>query len=496
MNNQTWGMRFNPRPEYKRFSKSEQGTDYPDWFEQREFDTLQEQGLIAWNNIDKKIHALNGHNTLRLLEQLESHDNWKTEEISVTMQVTEISLQTPPRGKRKKTETPIEPDSNQFRTYDKEMVHLPPEAGTELIDLINQNKSIITDMAERETKQVNDAMLQLYKSILESERKGQMRKFDFSNRQFQWASNDPNRWTCYNLQSEGHVCLRETKYHWCACIKRQQKHEKTKYFNKFADAIEWVEMELLNLADHPDTETKPSLFHDKETRRVNRLRLRDKLRNSQFWIDPSVMEPSRKSYKVFLELEAAPTTFETIKITCGDTIRVNERFPGLSKLATSLNLDRFQFDFQQPLGDWSSWYLITSLTTFYQETSAADQSQILWNQSRITQAFKEKTIRRARYGFQEVETGFHIYLGACESSEDPWWVPETRDEHMESLALRESICYSLDVADFRDFLGFSTVEVKDQELLETMHETRARSKYLAEEIKRESKIWLAQHSSK
>ncbi|HSK65969.1 MAG TPA: hypothetical protein VK888_03505, partial [Anaerolineales bacterium] len=143
----------------------------------------------------------------------------------------------------------------------------------------------------------------------------------------------------------------------------------------------------------------------------------------------------------------------------------------------------------------SAWCLITSLTTFYQETSAADQSQVIWNQSRITQQFREKNIRRARYGYQEVETGFHIYLGACERPDDPWCVPETRDEHMERLALRESICYSLDVTDFRDFLGLSTEDVTDKELLETMHETRARSKYLVEEIKRESRFWLAQHSS-
>lgn len=42
---------------------------------------------------------------------------------------------------------------------------------------------------------------------------------------------------------------------------------------------------------------------------------------------------------------------------------------------------------------------------------------------------------------------------------------------------------------------FSTVDVRDQELLETIHETRTRSKYLAEEIRRESRFWLAQHPS-
>ena len=354
MNNETWGMRFNPHPEYRRFSKSEQGSDNPDWFGQPEFNTLQEQGLIVWNNIDKKIQALNGNYTLRLLEQLETDDNWKTDGVSVTVQVTEISLETPPRGKRKKAESAIEPTSKQSRTYDKEMVHLPPEAGPALIELINQNKPIITSMAERETKQVNDAILQLFKRALELERKGQVAKFDFNNRPFQWLSNTPNRWVCYHLSSEGHVCLSETKRHWCTCIKRQQKQEKSKYFNEFAGAIEWVEMELLNLADQPDTGIKPSFFQDRETRKLTRSRLRHKLQNSQFWIDPSVMEPSRKSYKVFFELEAAPTTFETITTRCGDTIRVNERFPGLSKLANSINLDRFQFDFQQPLGDRSA----------------------------------------------------------------------------------------------------------------------------------------------
>lgn len=207
------------------------------------------------------------------------------------------------------------------------------------------------------------------------------------------------------------------------------------------------------------------------------------------------MEPSKISYKVLIEVETEPTTFETITTRCGDTIRVNKRFPGPSKLAMSINLDRDQFDFAQPLGDNSDWHVITSLTTFYQENSAAEQSQMIWNQSRVAQQFKEKNIRRARYGYQEVETEFHFYLGACESPDDPWWRSETRNEHMERLALRESICYSLDINDFREFLGLSPKYVTDEQLLETMHETRARSKYAAEEIRRESKLWLAQHSS-
>jgi hypothetical protein len=51
----------------------------------------------------------------------------------------------------------------------------------------------------------------------------------------------------------------------------------------------------------------------------------------------------------------------------------------------------------------------------------------------------------------------------------------------------------LDVNDYRAFLGLSVKDANDEQLLEGMHTIRARSKYLPEEIQRESKIWLAQH---
>jgi len=298
------------------------------------------------------------------------------------------------------------------------MVRLPPEAGLELIELINANKIIITNMAEREKKQFNDAMHQMIELALEFSRKEEVAKFDFSNRQFQWLSNTPNRWICHDSKADGHVCVGEAKLFWCACVKRKWKTEKSEYFQEFSNAIEWVEAGLMELADEPES-PEASFPNDEASRKATLAQLKDRLRASQFWIDPSVMEPSRISYKIFIEIEAAPTSFETITTRCGDTIRVKERFPGQSKLALIINLDRDQFDFEQPLGDNSDWHLITSLTTFYQENAVADQSQKIWNQSKITQQFKEKNIRRARYGYQEVETGYRIFLGACDNQDDP-----------------------------------------------------------------------------
>jgi hypothetical protein len=64
---------------------------------------------------------------------------------------------------------------------------------------------------------------------------------------------------------------------------------------------------------------------------------------------------------------------------------------------------------------------------------------------------------------------------------------------MEQEALRESLSFALDVNDYRDYLGMSPELISDEQLFLMMHSTRARSKHLPEEIRRESKIWLAKH---
>lgn len=62
---------------------------------------------------------------------------------------------------------------------------------------------------------------------------------------------------------------------------------------------------------------------------------------------------------------------------------------------------------------------------------------------------------------------------------------------MQWNALRESLSYALDVNDYRDFLGVSTELIDDERLLEFMYETRGSSKFVPDEARRESKIWLA-----
>ena len=59
---------------------------------------------------------------------------------------------------------------------------------------------------------------------------------------------------------------------------------------KFADSVEWVEKEIVELANEPDLE-KEERFLSMEQIQANRIRLKAKLKNGSFWIDPARMEP-------------------------------------------------------------------------------------------------------------------------------------------------------------------------------------------------------------
>lgn len=84
-------------------------------------------------------------------------------------------------------------------------------------------------------------------------------------------------------------------------------------------------------------------------------------------------------------------------------------------------------------------------------------------------------------------------LGACGQTDHVWHEEENRSEFMERKALRESLSFALDVNDYREFLGLSAELMSDERLLESMHETRSSSKFIPDEARRESLVWLAQH---
>jgi len=493
MEEKTWGVRFNEHPDHQRYAKGKKPQGCPDWLESYQIITWQEQGLVIWNSIDKRIATLHGYETLMLLSQLDSHDDWKSDGISITRLVHELKIPLSPRGRRKKTEQEPKVETTKAEPVYQEILHLPPEAGPELIELLQTNKLIISELADREKKRLQEAIRRCLEAVLEFSIKKEQNEFDFDVRPFEWRCQDKSRWLCQHQTAEGRVCLEKSKLFWHACVIRPGYTRKSDHFMKLQAAVEWVEKELVDLANLPETQVLQPRIQTKQQSDRDRVRLRKKLLAGPYWIDSTVMEPMRVTYKTFIELDARPISFKTYESICGDTLRYDERYLSPYKLAAALNLDIDHLNVDQPVGENSEWYRITSLTTYYQEPAAAEQVQKAWDESQILQQFKSGKISRARYGYQEVETGFVVHLGACEDPDNPWEQPISRKEHMELRALQESLSFALDVTGYRDYLGVSAELISDARILRIMHKTRTRSKYLSEEIKRESKIWLAQN---
>jgi len=474
-------------------TKGQKPQGCPEWLVGHQINTWQEQGLVLWNNIDKTIEALKGDEALTLLSQLQSQNSWKSEGISITRSVHRVKISSPPQSRPKQTQQEHITETTKAEPVHEEILHLPPEAGPKLIELLETKKHVISEMADREYKHRKEVLSQVYDLIIGFSRKKELSEFDFNARPFEWRNLDATTWICQYQLTQGRLWLEKNNIFWRVCVKRERHGWRSDHFMKLSKGVEWTEKELVALANEPEVPASPSFLETKQEKEVSRLRLRKKLVDSPYWIDPAVMEPARITYRLFLEIHAKPISFKTYESICGDTWQYDKRYFSPAKLADTLHLDSDRLKIDQPMGENSDWYRITSLTTYYQESSAAEQAQKVWDQSKILQQYKEGKISKARYGYQEVETGFSVFLGACEDPANPWPEPDTRTEYMEQEALRESLTFALDVADYRDYLGISAELISDEQLLQIMHSTRTRSKHLPEEIRRESKIWLAKH---
>ena len=264
MEDKTWGMRFNPHPDYQRLHKGQKPEGCPDWFETRQIDIWQEQGLVLWNNVDKRIGVLGGGEALKLLSELHSQENWKSQDISVTRLVRKIDLQQPSRGRRKKMEQEPKVDPGITEAVYEEILRLPPEAGPELMELLKQKKLILADMAAREKEQSIEAAILFWEFALESFHQKEQNDVDFPSRSLAWQSDGQFQWVCQRQSVEGRVGLGKSKGLWHARVTKPRHNGKSQFFGSLLDAVEWTEKEMLELADQPDTPEPPPFFRMKE----------------------------------------------------------------------------------------------------------------------------------------------------------------------------------------------------------------------------------------
>ncbi len=161
-------------------------------------------------------------------------------------------------------------------------------------------------------------------------------------------------------------------------------------------------------------------------------------------------------------------------------------------LADQLEISPAQVEVERP-SEVLGWYLIRSAVTYPQESVAAAAAQKLWEASAVLKRFRERKVICARYGYEEVETGYPIWLGECHTPEKPWPKSTSRAEHMAERAMRETLMHALDVNGWRAFIEMPFKYATDDQLLQKMHELRAKSRHQSDEARAESAQWLAAH---
>jgi hypothetical protein len=240
--------------------------------------------------------------------------------------VHRFELKLPPRKKRKKSEPDPEVEKPKGEDVYEEIMHLPPEAGYELIELLESKKQIIIQMAEQEKKRAQEARRQAWDILFELSHKHEMKEFDFKTRSFEWQPDDDTRMTCRYQAAEGRIWLAEDKLFWNTCAKREGHIGNSHHFIKLIEAVDWVEKEIVNLANEPDAKEGGGILSEDEIK-TNRQRLKTKLINGPYWIDAARMEPQRITYKVLIDLEAKPISYKSFETICGDTHKFPDRYP-------------------------------------------------------------------------------------------------------------------------------------------------------------------------
>lgn len=494
MEQKSWGV-FLLSGSYFYSRKGYESKVFPEWVSRRVTSYSKNSGAVIWDNMAKKADAFSAVECLTLLNRLTSTTDWKESGISLTKRVYRISI--PIERKKKKRGKSIEQvaeeepkeEKQTAEPIDEEVVHLPPEAGEELISLFETNKTLLIKDAEAEEKRCKEALFRAYDLLFDWMRKDEEQKIGFPTRKIPWTEvpNKPHKWLCERKKDRAVVTL-DPPFYWHAHIEHQGAYWKSRYdFKNLEEAVNWVEEELTTLEQMPVEEEKPVT---KEDRKAIRQRVREKLAQSPYLIKPSDLEPANLTYRIVIDVETSPIDFKSFETPFGETVKYGEKYLSPLKLASQLRLDTDQFEITQPLGENSEWCQFSSLVTFFQNSLAISQAQNLWNQSSIVQQFKAKQIVRARYGYEETETGYTVYLGGCFDPEHPWVRNETRQEYLENHALHLSVNNTLDVPLLREYLAFSEDLISDEKLLFMMHEARAESKFLSSSEQKASQIWL------
>lgn len=480
-----WGIRIN-KAWHDSIRSPSTPFEQPKWLKPFDRQDWDKRGVLLWDSAVQKFAFVHASQALELLDILHKTKKWRKKGIPLTwhgfaLDVLQGSRRKRARGQRKSESTPEE----------KIEFILNPQASLECFAFLDEHASLLQELAEADEKERGEILIKAYGIFFKSAHEEDEKKIDLAVRPLPWVHNgETHKWVCDQPPNRGTVTLAQDNWFWQGCIERPDhfKHESPSFF-KLEEALAWTEEQLLALKNPPvqDAESETESFREP---------FQPETDLAPYWIDPGALEPERKLFRVAILLHCQPESSKTMEMSFGKLFHYDKKYPTPAKLLRELHLDGAPITIEQIAAPYSGLYQIFSAAMYYQGTLAQQQAQQLWDQSTIVQKYKEGKIEWAQYGYEEVETNYCTWLGMLHDPEDSLDAPVSRDEHMRRSAMELTLIHALALEDYRQFRKFSHRWFSDEDLLVTMHEKRAKYKYIPTAARLESEQWLRQHPRK
>ena len=142
----TWGMYLLTSYDFSKGNNP----NYPVWAAKSDFHCQGPTKLIIWNEAEHKSSVLTAIESLSLMDRLIAGSDWQTIGVSITRKVVKFQIQISRKKKKNDKEKPDEDPaaSEKSQWVDEILLSLPPQAGFELLELLQNNQNKLMTLAE------------------------------------------------------------------------------------------------------------------------------------------------------------------------------------------------------------------------------------------------------------------------------------------------------------------------------------------------------------
>lgn len=470
----TWGVRINlSRPILR---------DCPKWvWHKRRQERWYWRGLVIWNPDAEQFIQLNALFALALLEDMRANRDWQERGISIgevvySMDPTEPIPNTYPLPATVANAPMAPPLGNNPKLLSP--MHLTAEQARVVYGLLVEHEMHLRGIRTEDFFTVMDNLRDTMKSFAQRHLRGQAKTIDLRARDFPWLyTAETNSFTCVQAADRGLVTFIEDPPHWKGRMERPNREvQESDACRNLDEALTWVEEELRAAAQAAQTEWD-TLSADDHTR----LR--------PYRIDPGALKPTHITYRALLRLCHVPIKPKaSLQATAEDT-QPPPAYPTELQIELTFHLPADQVQITR---EGAGVYVVRSVTSYADETSARAEAERLWEVSTLASARWGEKVRWAYFGVEEAETEYVMIIGGKGN-----WAPgPDRTTYMAQRAFELTLIHALDVANCRAAFGITEKRMSDEELLRAMHRQRAESDAIPEPARAESRQWLHEQGAK